>query len=795
MAIRCFSILLILLLCAPLPIVASSIVWTYEADSQLLEQVSDLLRGLWEQGAEPFCFSEQYVQGCGLLLSFMIIMVLCAIALVLLLARIVARIRALMGRNTRPVKRLMPRAALLVFLAGIGVYFLGYAFGGSDDSVITLLLRAILSALEMFLYKSNLIGVADNCRDSGPYMFCFALVHTAATLLSMAFAMACLLRFGRNWKQRCVWRLTPGRRPLHVFWGMNERSVLLARDIYEQTRGRERIVMVDLPGGEAGGRGGTGFAGLMGWLTYRVGMARQMNGVSYVQMRASEPDDPLAGDLLERMDLRRLLPLMKRASETRVYVLGPDDGDNLQVALNLLDGNVRQFITRLYCSARRTPSVAVLEECREGRLRIVDDSREAVMELSMRTDEDGKCVAQPIHFVRINSRLGCVDASEPFTALIVGMGSSGQEALRFLYEFSAFPDSAGRKTPVHIVAMDGRMDSLRGTLLQEIPALAQLEAKGEIELMPCDINHSRACQRLDEIIGRLNYVVIVTGEDDRNINLAARIYELAIRNKPQGLERFAIFTRLYNSVSEYKLRQTIRAYADNYAPAIHCFGNPKDLYNKHWLVDDEEAAYANLYFHSYCMTTGDAYQQLQERRRNELLNYNDQHLLAFRSLNRKLTQDRANCKHRHTMEVLLGLTSGTDWTGDIPSWATLLEETAQNTLSDWHRRLVNACICEHLRWNASHQMMGYVPMTPDEVASARTKCDERNRHHRCIVDWDELDAQNQSYDYAVVKTTLYLYEEDHRKAGESRSSQAPMGQFGAGLPMPDNSNSSDSPHE
>ena len=81
------------------------------------------------------------------------------------------------------------------FFGGAVIYYYGYDYAGTYKNTLTLLLRSVLSSFEMFLSKSNLIGIADNCKNSHWYMLAFAIVHTLAVVLSAIFAVAC---FGKR---------------------------------------------------------------------------------------------------------------------------------------------------------------------------------------------------------------------------------------------------------------------------------------------------------------------------------------------------------------------------------------------------------------------------------------------------------------------------------------------------------------------------------------------------------------------------------------------------------------------
>jgi hypothetical protein len=66
-------------------------------------------------------------------------------------------------------------------------------------------------------------------------------------------------------------------------------------------------------------------------------------------------------------------------------------------------------------------------------------------------------------------------------------------------------------------------------------------------------------------------------------------------------------------------------------------------------------------------------------------------------------------------------------------------------------QLANVARCEHIRWEASHQLMGY---KQGEAKSAVLKT------HPDMLSWDKLSAYTKAFDYNVVDTSIELLLED-----------------------------------
>ena len=66
---------------------------------------------------------------------------------------------------------------------------------------------------------------------------------------------------------------------------------------------------------------------------------------------------------------------------------------------------------------------------------------------------------------------------------------------------------------------------------------------------------------------------------------------------------------------------------------------------------------------------------------------------------------------------------------------------------------------EHLRWNASHEILGY-----QNEGDERFK-DEAKLLHGCLKDWEQLSVRTQSYDYNVVDVSLDIIEVREKDKG------------------------------
>jgi hypothetical protein len=82
--------------------------------------------------------------------------------------------------------------------------------------------------------------------------------------------------------------------------------------------------------------------------------------------------------------------------------------------------------------------------------------------------------------------------------------------------------------------------------------------------------------------------------------------------------------------------------------------------------------------------------------------------------------------------------------------------------------MLNLAMCEHLRWNAAHEMLGY-----EDNVSGEHNCNELTKKHNCLKDWQYLDDESdackcdyKAYDFGVVDTSFKLEYIDKNKQPE-----------------------------
>ena len=647
-------------------------------------------------------------------------------------------------------------SAVLVFLGGIILYFVGYDYGGTDKNTFTLVLRSVLSSFEMFLSKSNLIGIANNCKDSELYMFCFAIIHALALTISTLFAVLCFGKRILYWYRGFKWRLIDSDDITNVFWGLNERSFVLAHDITKSSDKKERFIFLDFPLQEESPSKGQSFSGILGLFSYKINALRKISGLrNCIMMRSSLRPSSVQdtnADFFDAMNIYRLKQILDKSTKVRFFLLTTDEDANLKAAISMLNKNVcANTKLTIYCSARKSMLNRLIEERWENKLKLIDDSRAAVTQLKMEPDK----MHHPIDFVDIDKERGCVTSK--FKAMIVGFGSTGQDALRFLYEYSAFADKNGNKLPVEIHIIDNNLSAVKGKFWQEVPGMDMLVDK-EVFFHDISAGSVEFDKFLNANIEQMNYIVVAAGSDETNMDIASMIMDKALLYRTKKMSHFKVFVRMYSDNSIVKFDAAVKVYKEfcsgnEYAP-LEYFGNTKELYSYNIIVKNHYEEEAVNFYNSYCKAVGSS-TTWGERREKEIMKLGK--IYGKRSLRRKEGQDKANCQHCYTKMKLLNLTER-QVSLSLPNWKKdkSIIDIEKEKITPWLISLYNVSICEHLRWNASHIMLGYVPMTDEVQKLISGTCDEVTKQHSCIKNWKELDCETQSYDYEVVKTTVLM---------------------------------------
>ena len=523
------------------------------------------------------------------------------------------------------------------------------------------------------------------------------------------------------------------------------------------------------------------------------------------------------GDILRKtLGMRLLCRIMRRKTtrELHVFFLSDDEEANIKSVAQLRsDRTLLQFVEEgaaagrkviLYCHTRNNSIHRVIEDEQlrpEVMVKVVDSSRLCV-DLLKRAAE-----LHPVNYVEIEDD---ATVSSSFNSLVVGFGQVGLDVVRFLYEFGAFVKSGGtsqhvERSDFHCNVVDKDMPELAGLFVANAPAIRPAlpfkdqEAKDSLlRLHQMDCRSVFFYEHLEEWVKTLNYVVLATGDDELNISLGVRILRLAIRYRT-NMDHFHILVRVsrdedghirsiahfYNRLWEAETkkdreesleRQKIVPSDAKPESPISLFGALKDTYQYDLIVSGQLEELAKKvkvrYDESIRVLEGsenrvkswdEEYREYMQLA-GEYAGYSPTYSNVMR-LRRMQSQNYENCFHILTKQRLAKCALGADEFTTLTShqlYRKNNEVTYQWKSNTQPKEKVTRVLdtlarTEHLRWNASHEILGYQHQGDESFK------DEAKLLHGCLKDWHELSERVRSYDYNVVDVSLGIIELEQQK--------------------------------
>lgn len=712
--------------------------------------------------------------------------------------------------NERQYKHL----AVLVIIAGWIIYFIGFLWEGTLFSPLAFLFRPLLSSLEMFVSHSDLLEVNPELKKNAVYMTFFALIHFAAVVLSAIFVLhylgarlSSIIRFHHVCKV--------GFNDLYVFFGVDENSMLLAKDILKKDiENKDVIVFVELPVEDEVNDSRISLERLFAHFSYRRELLDMVNACGAILKRSSylkanpisfvddRNDDASKDDLLKYLSIDRL---MEKANGINFMILSDDEKANVNTSLDLLRYPTILECTKnikIFCHARRSNINTTLEnlstvgenrnvkvEYKQNlKISMIDTSFLSVQSLKMhkgitndlhtefRLTDYFDCY--PVNFINCHEGL----ATSDFTAMVIGFGETGQDALKFVYEFGQFPYADESVEHFHCYAVDRNMDCLMTDFLVNVPGMAS--STSGIEYLSMDVHSNVFWIKVNQIIENLNYVIIALDDDDENMELAVRLNEFALRKKifderTGRLCKFGIFVKSKNRDNDVRMNIIGGLPHSN----ITVFGGMTDIFKKEIIIDDNNEVLGAEFYKMYSITNkefmicdkedtpDDVHRKRMTKERSKAsnaYNINICNRMAEISLKRKEGQDKSNAYHIYTkLKLIDSVFDDNELTRDIHEVVERAKRLTVGEMDDFLKEcmkkpyFLNLSRCEHKRWNASHYALGYTLMSSSMYKSDDNvygTCDLFHKQHACLVSWDELPAVGdyQKYDAAVVLTSFAI---------------------------------------
>lgn len=518
--------------------------------------------------------------------------------------------------------------------------------------------------------------------------------------------------------------------------------------------------------------------------------------------------------LKSKLNLKSLSHILLRKTTKKIHLLFllDDEKENIRwMNILLKDSTIEKFVSKthrevkFYCHARYNSVHRVTEDLNSSdriKVKVIDSSHINVENLKLKED------LLPVKYVNVEKD---ATVSTPFNSLVIGFSEFGQDAVRFLYEYGAFVRSGStnadvKRSEFHMRVVDKRMDEVAGPFVANAPAINVsapfvTSVKGMnnpdalITLNKMDCQSIEFYKGLETWIKDLNYIVIATENDELNISLAVRIFKMAARYR-EGMEKLCILTRVHEdedgvikeTADYYNLLWKAQCAVKEYngkistqseikrshvaALPIYLFGLDKETYTYKNIIDESMEQQAVEFKERYTASTQKDYIKPQSREdyawykeiRDNILfiekdSDNNPTLSAIMGIRRMQGQDYANCFHSATKKILAqealkksGLPKEFSWNLLTRKFKTIeyMVKDGAVVVPQVFRILNVLAQTEHLRWNASHEILGYVK------GGTFPSRNEVKMQHSCITDWHELTPEIQSFDYDFVDLTLNI---------------------------------------
>ena len=646
----------------------------------------------------------------------------------------------------------------VVWLLGTGIYIVGYYH--EEFNGVSVVLRAIISSFKMFVVANDLARIPKILQYNASYMTVFAVLHFAAAFITFLFIFKMIgYKIRSSWNIfRHKWRYSQGR-VVHLFWGVNEASCLLAEDIHYNYP-TETIIFVDIDEDhDDGSQKKATLSAITNIITINNREIARLDKigalVDHCYNGPASLNEQSSKDVFAALHLKNIGAILKKSAQTYFYFLSENEAQNIAGALNLQQDNTVSSINdkTIYVHARKDANNEVFDhysqysdEQPRAKIKIVDSALLSIA--TLKHDER----ALPIHCVEFDKATGYV--TSPFTALIVGFGGTGLEAFKFLYEYSAFVGPDLKRSPFRCYAIDANISATAGLVREKMPDISNQE----LTMIQASVDSEAFWAQVRSIISTLNYVVIALNNDALGLSLAVNLFKYALKNRPASQPMLKIMVRCYDSSNEMRMSEVIKNLnksVEGENVEICMYGKKRDLYRCKTILSNKTLTEAKEFNAIYVDSSLSADEQWEKNfgpgeidrlmTQKKMSRYH-----AIYDINRRIIQNVSNSLHCRTKMILMGF-GANEYSERLRLYygyaSSRKEGTTKYDCGEADAKLLQTiAMVEHERWIASHKLMGYTYGPTDCV----------KKQHSCLCPWTDLDEHTQSYDYNVVDTTIKM---------------------------------------
>ena len=391
---------------------------------------------------------------------------------------------------------LAPYHAMVIgTLLALAFYFFpmahaGLGFSRTPGDLLSAGIAALYNAIRLFAIDGDYFEAIALAEEAGvgalllPYRVLGAVLHLLAPLLTFGF----ILSFVRNFSSLLRYRLSVARE-VHIFSELNERSLALAGSILAEERRRHPI------------------------------LSRAMIVFTDVVTKQEEAHYELASEA-ERMgailfckdmeSIRFRLPLSRR--RFNFYLIEENESEKLRHAAAVMrDYDKRGVMLYVFSSSTESELMLSTRNLRMLKVVRVNDIQSLVYH------------NLDLYGMRLFRNARRYNENE-ISAVIVGLGQYGREMLKALTWYAQVP---GFRLKIHVFEEDGDAEERLRRACPELLTRSGVREEGEsyYEITIHPKTNAAGAGFLDELsaIGRVTYVFVSLGEDEKNIDTALAI--------------------------------------------------------------------------------------------------------------------------------------------------------------------------------------------------------------------------------------------------------------------------------
>lgn len=453
-------------------------------------------------------------------------------------------------------------SAIVIFILGIILHFIGFSMEHVIQGKVTVLLRSVICSLEMFLSENALLEM-EKVQETEYFLDMYIAVYSAAIMTTVSAFISVF------WKRALTWfnlvaRQRKDRKLKHVFLGLDPKSMMLARDMKDGS-----MVFIEFPDSEKIAK-----VSISSMLSNVFRNATGNDGpkgknITVLSARVSL-DDLVRGErVLPQMGLKRLEKMVD--SGTNFYILSDDVEKNLSRTLNIIEDPFFKD-KNIHVNMKNIDLVNQYEAIFLNTK--VHFYYASTMAANLLKHDPQLLPSSLFEVARDSEGRGLGYATKGMDALILGFGEAGQQVTRIFYEDMAIPGEDGAVLPNKIYVQDAKMEMLKGQFLAQCPGSYN---DGRIVYDCIEIGHMNSWELFLKRRDSIGTIVLTMGDENFNLKMASQLIDFCIATRANGTDNLKVLIRKTTDSKSHDQLVWMMNYKCGHE-VVHTFGSLPSLF-------------------------------------------------------------------------------------------------------------------------------------------------------------------------------------------------------------------------